>query len=45
MQKPGFQQASILLQNNDVDYRDLYSFPKQCHNTCYICTNTVTWFQ
>jgi len=33
MQKPGFQQPSNLLQNNDVDSRDLCSIPKQCSET------------
>ena len=28
-QHPGFQQPSILLWNNDLDSRDLYSIPKQ----------------
>jgi len=37
--KTGFQQPSILPQNNDVDSWDLCSIPKQCHDRCYICTN------
>ena len=35
-QKPGFQQLTILLENNDKDSRDLCSNPNTYHNTCYI---------